>query len=306
MTRLTLLAAACLCAGISAASAQSFTFTTIDNPGDPTFNQLLGINDNGFIVGYFGSGLAGHPNIAYQLSPPYTKFVSDMVPGSVQTQATGINNAGVISGFWSGTNTGNGDANYGFVRLPIGKTHEFFGVVTPGASNNPAFDQTDGVNNKNVAVGFSTSASGVLSGFTYTVSTATYTTIRIPGATGTQAFGINDAGETCGAYITSTATGGFVSNAAGTVVTKFSVPGSTNTQLFGINNEGVAVGAFVDSNMIAHGLYYTPSNGNWVQVDNPNGPLGTVLNGLNNKGQIVGFYTDAAGNVHGMLVTVTK
>ena len=68
MRALLLAAAACLAA--SAASAQTFSFTTLDNPGDPTFNQLLGINDNGVIVGYFGSGAAGHPNVGYEISPP--------------------------------------------------------------------------------------------------------------------------------------------------------------------------------------------------------------------------------------------
>jgi hypothetical protein len=54
--------------------------------------------------------------------------------------------------------------------------------------------------------------------------------------------------------------------------------------------------------MLTHGVIYTPSNGQWTQLDDPNGVQGTVLNGVNDKGQIVGFYTDAAGNTHGMLV----
>ena len=40
----------------------NFAFQTIDNSADPTFNQLLGINDADTIAGYFGSGMAGHPN----------------------------------------------------------------------------------------------------------------------------------------------------------------------------------------------------------------------------------------------------
>ncbi|HWG24343.1 hypothetical protein, partial [Actinospica sp.] len=36
-----------------------YSFTTVDDPADPTFNQLLGINQNGIIAGYFGSGAAG-------------------------------------------------------------------------------------------------------------------------------------------------------------------------------------------------------------------------------------------------------
>ena len=44
---------------------ESYTFRTLDDNADPTFNQLLGINDKGVIAGYFGSGAAGHPNKGY-------------------------------------------------------------------------------------------------------------------------------------------------------------------------------------------------------------------------------------------------
>ena len=45
------------------AASTSYTFTTLDDQADPTFNQLLGINGNHVIVGYFGSGAdAQHPN----------------------------------------------------------------------------------------------------------------------------------------------------------------------------------------------------------------------------------------------------
>ena len=37
-------------------SATSYTFTTLDNQADPTFNQLLGINSHNVIAGYFGIG----------------------------------------------------------------------------------------------------------------------------------------------------------------------------------------------------------------------------------------------------------
>src|ERR1039457_5019626 len=49
----------------------AYSFTTLNNNNDPTFNQLLGINDHGLIAGYFGSGAAGHPNQGYMLQPPY-------------------------------------------------------------------------------------------------------------------------------------------------------------------------------------------------------------------------------------------
>ena len=139
--------AACL-AGPVAAQAQTFSFTTLDNPADPTFNQLLGINDAGIIAGYFGSGAVGHPNKGYTVAPPYTSFTSDNLPGSVQTQATGINNHNITTGFWSDTNLGTGDNNFGFIRLPHRHgSFEYVSVNDPLVGGAPFVDQVLGINN---------------------------------------------------------------------------------------------------------------------------------------------------------------
>jgi len=299
-----LLLAAAASLAVSAASAQTFTFSTLDNPADPTFNQLLGINDHGTIVGYFGSTAVGHPNIGYEISPPYTKFVSNNQPGSVQTQATGINNAGYTAGFWSDTNLGGGDANFAFLRAPIGHNFTYVSTIDPDTGSVPRISQALGINNSNVVAGFFADANGATHGFTYTLATGAYTTFNANNAS--VAFtGINDSGTTCGTVTTAQQiTYGFTRNASGGVFGSFRVPGSKNTQLLGINNEGVTVGFYTDGNNLMHGLYYVPATGNWLRVDDPDGVQGTVINGLNNKNELVGFYTDAAGNVHGMVVTV--
>ena len=55
MRATTLIAAASLLLLVpGAAGAAALTFQTIDDPADPTFNQLLGINNSGQIAGYFG------------------------------------------------------------------------------------------------------------------------------------------------------------------------------------------------------------------------------------------------------------
>ncbi len=298
-------ATAILIAATSAAGAQTFSFTTLDNPADPTFNQLLGINDNGVIVGYYGSGAAGHPNIGYEIAPPYNAYTANMQPGLVQTQATGINNAGITTGFWSPTNLGGGDANFGFVRQPTGANFTFISATDPLVGTAPAVDQALDINNNSVAAGFYLDANGASHGYTYTLGTASYTTIKIGGATNIAATGINDNGQVCGFFTSGKATTGFVRSANGGVITKFKVPNTNFTQLLGINNEGVAVGFYMDKAGATHGLYYTPANGNWTTIDDPNGAGGTVVNGINNMNQLVGFYTDAAGNTHGMLVLVS-
>ena len=79
------------------------SFTTLNDAADPTFNQLLGINNGGKIAGYFGSGAPGHPNKGYTLTPPYGQgnYHNENFPGSVQTQVTGLNNKDLTVGFWA-------------------------------------------------------------------------------------------------------------------------------------------------------------------------------------------------------------
>ncbi len=110
------------------ASATSFNFQTVDDQNDPTFNQLLGINNAGTIAGYFGSGATGHPNKGYTLAPSYVAggvFTNENFPGSVQTQVTGINDNGLTVGFWVDAN----DNNFGFVDV----NGTFTQVVNPSS-----------------------------------------------------------------------------------------------------------------------------------------------------------------------------
>jgi hypothetical protein len=303
MRNILLAAAAIGLLGTGSACAQSFSFTTLDNPGDPTFNQLLGINDSGVIVGYFGSGAMGHPNIGYEIAPPYATYTANMMPGSAQTQATGINNAGLTTGFWAPTNTGM-DANFGFVRDPVGKNFIYTSVTDPLEAAPLQADQALGINNSGVVAGFYEDVNGNAHPFTYTMSTGAYATFTIGSASSSFATGLNDNGQVCGFFVGSSngKNTAFIHQAG--VLEKFNVPGASLTQFFGINNAGIAVGVFTKDGA-THGLYYTASTGAWLQVDDPEAAQGTFLNGINNKGEIVGFYVDSSGNTHGMIVTVT-
>ena len=142
-----------------------WSFTTLDNTADPTFNQLLGINSHGMIAGYLGSGAQGHPNKGYVLSlyRQQASFLSENVPGSVQTQVTGLNDYGVTVGFWSNQNTSNQmNSNYGFYAWR-GHIHT---VNIPATSNaNPPVNQLLGVNDRGTAVGFYTNSGGNNFGF---------------------------------------------------------------------------------------------------------------------------------------------
>ncbi|HXP41556.1 MAG TPA: hypothetical protein VN833_14975, partial [Candidatus Acidoferrales bacterium] len=104
---------------LPAALAQvSGTNYVLDNPGDPNFNQLLGINNGRVIVGYFGDATVVANN-GYVLVPDnhYSKENFTNLPSgdfASQTQAIGINNSQLASivGFYTDHTTG---FTHGFV-----------------------------------------------------------------------------------------------------------------------------------------------------------------------------------------------
>src|ERR1035437_8339213 len=79
-----MLAAGALALTTPAASASTidshqgtaYSFRTIDDPKDVTFNRLPGINARGEIVGYFGSGAKNPPNRGSLIPPSASHFFS--------------------------------------------------------------------------------------------------------------------------------------------------------------------------------------------------------------------------------------
>jgi hypothetical protein len=146
-------------AGLAGAANAStgYHFRTLNNKSDLTFNQLLGINNDGVIAGYFGSGAQGHPNKGYELRTPNT-YRSENFPHSVQTQVTGLNDEGVTVGFWSTMNTQSmSNNNFGFYYA-----HGSFHPVNfpTGDNASPQVDQLLGVNDHDIAVGSYTNGQG--------------------------------------------------------------------------------------------------------------------------------------------------
>jgi hypothetical protein len=279
------------------ASARSYTFETLDNKRDLTFNQLLGIDDAGLIVGYFGSGASPqHPNKGYTLKPPYTQmgdYHGENFPGSTQTQVTGLNQKNDTCGFWVDAN-GN---NFGFI--------EWNGVFTSYTDPNigtGTVTQILGINNAGTAVGFYTDGSGVNHGFKLNQATGKFTEILITDATNVTVSGINDNGNLTGFATTQTGkvVGFLIKNNA---LTEFSFPKAVATNPLGISDSDEIVGSFVDRANATHGFTLTDPlmNAKFQQIDDPNGIGNTVVNGVNSSGQLVGFYVDGAGNTDGFL-----
>jgi hypothetical protein len=277
-------------------------FSTLDNRRDPTFNQLLGINNRGEIAGYFGSGAKGHPNKGYLLLlGRRSRYVSENFPGSVQTQVTGLNDTGVTVGFWSGQNTASQtNDNIGFFTW-----HGLFSSVAFPTRNNatPPVNQLLGVNDSDVAVGFYTDAKGNAHGYTFSILRHRFRAVTIHGAPSLTAAAINNEGAIAGFY---TGPGGvtraFVRGPGGRV-TRLTFPGASATQAFGINDAGEVAGTYMTgsgSSAKSFGFTWTRQRG-FRTVTDPLGMGTTTINGINDAGDLVGFYTDAAGNTDGLL-----
>ena len=286
-------------------SRVSYGFSTLDNAADPTFNQLLGINDSRVIAGYFGSGAQGHPNKGYLLAGG--AYTSENFPGSVQTQVTGLNNHGVTVGFWSDQNTANQmNDNFGWYN----RDGLFHTVNFPTQDNaNPPVNQLLGVNDSDVAVGFYTDAKGNNHGYEYRIGSGVFSRVTDqadPGAS-LAAAAINDRGDVAGFY----------TNAAGTTLAflragggfrNLAYPGASATQALGVSGSDEVVGVYTDgtgNSATMHGFTWTPRYG-FTSVDDPHGVGATTINGVNDHGDLVGFYTDAAGNTHGFLATPAR
>lgn len=287
--------------------AGSYTFQTIDNNGDPAFNQLLGINSSGEIAGYFGDGTAV-PNNGYTVVPPYKQvnFTAENFPGAFQTQVTGINSntPATTVGFWADPA---GD-NFGWYNKGAGT---FVQVVDPSTPTTGIMtNQLLGVNNSKEAVGFYVDASGNAHGYMYNINTGTFVAVTPTGATSTTAAAIANNGVIAGFFSDATGTHGFI-DISGTIKA-YNDPGAGSTgatMFFGVNSNGDAVGSYVDATDVSHGFLFDYLTNTWTPIDDPLesataafGIQNTVVNGINDANDLVGFYSDGT-NVNGFLAT---
>jgi hypothetical protein len=290
-------------------AAGGYQFVELGSHNDRTFNQLLGINNNGRIAGYFGAGVPGHPNKGYTITAPYAQgdIKSENFPHSVQTQVTGLNDGGVQVGFYSNSDNASGvNKNVGWYF-----NGSFHAVAFPTGNNDkPPVDQLLGVNDHDIAAGFYLNGSGVSRGYTYNIKTGKFALVTEPGApTGGKApnlsaNAINNAGAVAGSYTTKGgAADAFLKLPGGSFHT-IAVPGASSTVALGLNDNDTVVGFYTDGSggsATTHGFIWRIGGSLTTNVDDPNGIGTTTLNGINNEGDIVGFYVDSKGNTDGIL-----
>ena len=179
-------------------------FTTELFPGT-AFNQLLGQNDLGQSAGYYSNNLGGTlPDHAYILDEVGQAFETFTIPNSPGgAQATGVNNAGNVCGFYVDSK----GVNHGWLQTA--------GIFLTLNYPKSTFTQALGLNNKGQVVGQWMDSVGNTHGFVYTVSTKKYENIENPnGANTTVVNGINDNGVLVGFYGTLPINTGFVATPA--------------------------------------------------------------------------------------------
>jgi hypothetical protein len=276
----------------------NYLFETLNDRHDSTFNQLLGINDASLIAGYYGSGQTGQPNRGYLLAPP-AHYRVENYPGSAQTQVTGLNNSGITVGFWvdrtadnSGFYTRGGhfygvdfptsdsahprvdqllgvndsEVAVGFYTDKHGTNHSFsydivrrsFRTIRVAADTNVT---AAAINNVGDIAGSATNPSGTTEAF-LKLSDGKVLHLNVPGATSTQAFGVNSGDDVVGDYTvgsgSSAVTHGFVW-APGFGFETVDAPNATGgTTINGVNDRGDLVGFYVDASGNTDGLVATP------------------------------------------------
>ena len=269
----------------------NYAFQTVNDNKDTTFNQLLGINNSGHIAGYFGSGAdAQHPNRGFTISPSYQQgnFKNENVNGAAQTQVIGLNNNGVSVGFWVDGKTANHgfymrNGKFHTVDFPTTnnaspKVDQLLGVndknvavgfYTDSQKTNHGFSYNigsktyktikvsgdsnvtaAGINNLGDVAGFADNGGGTTEAFVKRSDGKTYH-LSFPGATMTQAFGINNGDEVAGAYTVGTGNSavshGFVWAPGFGFQTVNDPNGTDSTLINGVNDRGSLVGFYTDT-----------------------------------------------------------
>jgi uncharacterized membrane protein len=182
--------------GFANTGGQGGTFTTVDDPGF-AFTQLLGINHRGTTAagywthdpagatGQIAGTVSGGPSFT---SPTFTN-VNNLLPVNFNSQATGVNDAGTVVGFYQ-TTPNTSPLFTAFVDTS--------GAITPFQFPGSVSTQALGVNDLGWIVGDYVDAGGEMFGFLD--KGGVFSTINPPDATSSTANGINDLGRIVGFY----------------------------------------------------------------------------------------------------------
>ncbi|SRR6266568_1394144 len=212
------------------------------------------------------------------------------VPGSVYSDAYGVNINNDVVGYYSDTQ--------GRLRGFLLSGGVYTNVDFPGPVHS-TFAQ--GINDSGEIVGYYQNTA--IHGFVDLGGV--FSTLDFPGATSTSPRGVNNAGDIVGTYVdASHKSHGFLYK--GGTWTTVDIAGAGSTAPVGINNLGDIVGVAANG-LMSHG-FLLDHNGQVSKIDFPGAVKGTTAAfGVNDAGQIVGTYVDPSINkIEGYLLNQGK
>lgn len=289
------------------APASGQTYTTI-GPSAAVFSIAVDINDSGEVVGRWADPTGINHGFLFS-NGSYTSF--DVPGASGFTDAVGINSKGQIVGSYSLNNV-----SHSFLL----SNGTFTTIDPPGAHGSGA----NGINRNGDIVGsyaqnilFSPNTSATNgTGHGFLLKGGVFTTIDFPGATYTEAWRIDDAGNIIGRYQTGDGKYHIYLLSNGTFTSIPDVPGAVQTAFFevgGLNRNGDIAASycsatpcpwgfqgFFKTTGIVHG--FLRNGGVYTAIDFP-GATASGAFGVNSFDDLVGAYIDSSGTVHGFLRT---
>lgn len=284
---------------LAAPVARAASFTEFDAPGAGTgWGQgtlAYQINASSEIVGYYIDSQYNDHGFVRTSDGTFTTF--DIKGAS--TWPIKINDHGMIGGSYDVLRAQK-DIFNGFLRSAQGKVK----IVNPPRNRWGA--SIDGINLSGASAGNYADGNGV-HGF-LRANDGTITEFDPPGATDTDALGINDSGTIVGLYWNGDQHGilehGYLRAADGTF-TEFDAPdGSGGTTASAINRGGWIVGQYDDANRVSHGYLRNPA-GTFAEYDAPDAGKGayqgTLGAQINSHANVAGGYIDSNNGEHGYI-----
>lgn len=125
-----------------------------------------------------------------------------------------------------------------------------------------------------------------------------FTNIDFPGATSTQASGINNRGQIVGFFHDAAGVAhGYLQD--GDNLTSVEIPNTRRTFPSAISNSGAIVGGYSDLNRVIHGFIL--DHGTVTTVDFPGAILTTIID-INDRGDVVGAFENPDFGIHGFIL----
>jgi len=255
----------------------TFKFTKANVPRE--FQTLVAeINNKGVMVGEYQDAKGFYHG--YILDGK--KLTRLNHPKGKNTGLSGINFNGPIEVVGSYTNSS--DNSVGFRYTPA--TKKFTDFPSPKGATSW---YTGGTNDQGWIVGGYQDSSGVSHGFL--LQGKKYTTLDVPNATASFAYGINNKGNITLTWVDSSgAYEGAVYNYSAKTYTTINVPGANGSEASFINNESDITFWWIDSNGTVHGALFLHAANQFYTLDYPKAVGGTYPNGINDRNALVGEY----------------